>query len=126
MKNNYGNYVVQKVLKIASNINKYKLIEIILLNLDKIGDKKLILKWIHIVKSQINPNDDYGKKLLINYNIDYKHIFEDENYNSNCTNNNLMYHNTNHSKNSYNLMNGFYIGNNKKSKCNFNGNFFDF
>lgn len=51
MKNNYGNYVVQKALKISCGAPKLKLIISILKNIEKIGDKKLIVKWKNIVIS---------------------------------------------------------------------------
>lgn len=57
MKNNYGNYVVQKALKISSGNPKLKLIISILKNIEKIGDKKLIAKWKNIVISCL-PNDN--------------------------------------------------------------------
>ncbi len=49
MKNNFGNYVVQKALKISTGAPKLKLIVSILKNIEKIGDKKLIIKWRNIV-----------------------------------------------------------------------------
>jgi len=67
MKNNYGNYVIQKALKLAMNKHKCKLVESILKNLEKIGDKKLIQKWKSIVQS--HATDDC-KSLLIGYGID--------------------------------------------------------
>ena len=53
MKNNYGNYVIQKALKIASEGNKRRILDLIIKNLDKIGEKKLILKWRFIVTSYL-------------------------------------------------------------------------
>ena len=57
MRNNYGNYVVQKALKLSSVSNKQKIISLILKNIDKIGDLKLILKWRLIVQDYITPDD---------------------------------------------------------------------
>lgn len=57
MKNNYGNYVVQKALKISSGTPKQKLIISILKNIEKIGDKKLIAKWKSIVINYL-PSDN--------------------------------------------------------------------
>jgi hypothetical protein len=51
IKSNYGNYVIQKALKVANINNKFTLINNILQNLDKLGDKKLMIKWKHIVDS---------------------------------------------------------------------------
>lgn len=55
MKNNYGNYVVQKALKVAKGYLKFKLIILILKNIDKIGDKKLIIKWNSIIGEHLPP-----------------------------------------------------------------------
>jgi len=54
MKNSYGNYVVQKALKLASDLNKKKILDMIIKNIDKIGEKKLIMKWKMIVQSFMN------------------------------------------------------------------------
>ncbi len=77
MKNNYGNYVVQKALKISSGSPKLKLIISILKNIEKIGDKKLIAKWKSIVisclPSEIEMNNVDGEliyKLLKSIPID--------------------------------------------------------
>lgn len=82
MKNNYGNYVVQKALKLANDKFKYKLIDIIMKNLDKIGDKKLISKWKLIVQSRLEENDEIGKNLLERVKSDInKTEIEDNNLN---------------------------------------------
>jgi hypothetical protein len=57
MKNNFGNFVVQKALKMANESrdkNLLKLIQLINKNLEKIGEKKLILKWRSIINSYDN------------------------------------------------------------------------
>ncbi len=79
MKNNYGNYVVQKALKLANDKNKYKLIDIIVRNLDKIGDKKLISKWKSIVQSRIEENDEMGISILKKVNSENKYPEQEEN-----------------------------------------------
>jgi len=53
MKNNYGNYVVQKALKLASEANRKRIIDLVMKNIDRIGEKKLILKWKLIVQSYV-------------------------------------------------------------------------
>jgi hypothetical protein len=53
IKSNYGNYVIQKALKVASVNHKFSLINNILQNLDKLGDKKLMIKWKHIVDGNL-------------------------------------------------------------------------
>ena len=59
MKNNFGNFVVQKALKMANDKNLLKLLQLIIKNLEKLGEKKLILKWRSIVQN-------YDKQLLKN------------------------------------------------------------
>jgi len=62
MKNEYGNFVIQKALKLSENINRKKLIKLIQKNVEKIGDKKLIIKWKNIVNSYVNTNCDLFNK----------------------------------------------------------------
>jgi len=57
MKNNYGNYVVQKALKLANEVNRKLIIDMVLKNLERVGDKKLIMKWRFIVQSYISQNE---------------------------------------------------------------------
>ena len=52
MKNNFGNYVIQKALKLSINEDKKKLGEEVDKNIYKLNDRKLILKW----KSIVNPH----------------------------------------------------------------------
>ena len=49
MKNNFGNYVIQKALKISSGELKQKLAEKISKNIYDFRDKKLIAKWKRLV-----------------------------------------------------------------------------
>lgn len=49
MKNNYGNYVVQSALKLATEDFRDKLTNNMLDNIDRIKDKKLISKWKIII-----------------------------------------------------------------------------
>ena len=51
MKNDYGNFVIQKALKLSQNHNRKRLVKLIQKNVDKIGDNKLIFKWKNIVTS---------------------------------------------------------------------------
>mgnify|MGYP002144530269 CR=1 FL=1 len=57
MKNNYGNYVVQKALKLSKDENRNKLVNSIIKNIDKIGDRKLIMKWQSIINNYVNIHD---------------------------------------------------------------------
>jgi hypothetical protein len=72
MKNNFGNFVVQKALKMSTENNMIKLLQLIHMNLEKIGDKKLITKWRSIVQN-------YDKQLS-------KQRMYIENTERNCTN----------------------------------------
>ena len=56
MKNSFGNYVIQKALKISISEDKKKLIEEVSKNIYKINDKKLILKW----KSILDNYNEYS------------------------------------------------------------------
>ena len=49
MKNNFGNYVIQKALKISKGEMKNLLINTVSRNISKLNDKKLISKWKSIV-----------------------------------------------------------------------------
>ncbi len=57
MKNNYGNYVVQKALKISSGVYKAKLLNILAKSIEKIGDKKIMGKWRSIIGKFANKNE---------------------------------------------------------------------
>ena len=54
MRSNYGNYVIQKAIKIAKGENKNKLIFNAAKEINKINDAKLILKWKSILSPHIN------------------------------------------------------------------------
>ena len=51
MKSNFGNYVIQKALKIAIGENKKILVNEVNNNIYKLNDKKLIEKWKKIILS---------------------------------------------------------------------------
>jgi hypothetical protein len=57
MKSSFGNYVIQKALKIAVNENKAKLVEAILNHVEKLCEKKLINKWKKLVEESVNKNN---------------------------------------------------------------------
>ena len=57
MKSNYGNYVVQKVIKIAEGENKKKFVFNAAKDIDKINDNKLIQKWKSLLSPHINELD---------------------------------------------------------------------
>ena len=49
MKNNFGNYVIQKALKLCSGNDRRKLVIEVSKNIFKLNDKKLISKWKNLV-----------------------------------------------------------------------------
>ena len=54
MKNNYGNYVIQKALKLSSGKYKKLLVINVQNNINKLKEKKLILKWHSILQPYLN------------------------------------------------------------------------
>lgn len=56
MKNSYGNYVVQKALKVAKGTNREVLAVNVNKNIYKLYDKKLIAKWRAIVSFYLESN----------------------------------------------------------------------
>jgi hypothetical protein len=58
--------VVQKALKVASLSNKLNLINNILQNLCKVGDKKLTIKWKHIIDGYVEECMKYSNMILNN------------------------------------------------------------
>ncbi len=56
MKNSYGNYVVQKAIKMSTGNSKIIIITVISKNLDKLTDKKLINKWKTIINNSLFLN----------------------------------------------------------------------
>jgi hypothetical protein len=76
MKNNYGNYVVQKALKLSQSPFKEQLITAIIKNIEKIGDKKLIMKWQSIVTSHLNYNPFIEDGSSVNIDCLNKRVFK--------------------------------------------------
>lgn len=66
MKSSFGNYVVQKALKVAKRETKSKLVETILTHVDKLGERKLINKWKKIVDDSLGGN--FNKNHVSNNN----------------------------------------------------------
>ena len=56
MKNPFGNYVVQKALKLSSGLYKNKLIGFIKKSIEKFQDKKLVVKWNNILSNFTSKN----------------------------------------------------------------------
>ena len=57
MKSNYGNYVVQKVIKLAEGENKKKFVFNAAKDIEKINDSKLIQKWKSLLSPHLNELD---------------------------------------------------------------------
>ena len=53
MKNNYGNFVIQKALKLSSGENKKKLIIEVSKNIYMLNDNKLIMKWKDLILNEL-------------------------------------------------------------------------
>ena len=58
MTNNYGNFVVQKGLKLAKGTLKVFLIVAVIKNIDKMGDRKLILRWKNIITANLPEENE--------------------------------------------------------------------
>ena len=53
MKNNYGNFVIQKALKLSSGENKKKLVIGVSKNIYMLNDNKLIMKWKDLILNEL-------------------------------------------------------------------------
>lgn len=62
LKNNYGNYVIQRVLRYSTGNYKLNLINLTIKNMEKLGDRRLILKWKGIIDSVIIDNHNIHNK----------------------------------------------------------------
>ena len=54
MRSNYGNYVIQKAIKLSKGENKKKLVFNAAKDINKLNDAKLIIKWKSILFPHIN------------------------------------------------------------------------
>jgi len=66
MKSNYGNYVVQKALKLSKGPLKATLLSLIINNINKVGERKLASKWSSIIMCSM---DNSGFPENVNYNL---------------------------------------------------------
>ena len=57
MKSNFGNYVIQKAIKLAKNEYKEKLVLNASKYINKLNDAKLIIKWKSILMPYIKEID---------------------------------------------------------------------
>jgi len=72
MKDNFGNFVMQKALKIASNINRNNLLDLMIKDLSKLGEYKLICKWQEIINSYTGETKS---KKMYNRNSSFDQFF---------------------------------------------------
>lgn len=59
MKNSYGNYVVQKALKIAEGEDKKSIVQSIQNNIPVISDKKIRQKWTVLLEQGIENDPNF-------------------------------------------------------------------
>jgi len=65
MRHSYGNYVIQKALKLSNGVIKKNYISLIMRNIQKLNDKKLIYKWTTIVENSVRTSDQGDNKKII-------------------------------------------------------------
>jgi hypothetical protein len=65
MRHSYGNYVIQKAIKLSTGISKRNYISLIMKNINRLQDKKLIIKWVSIIESANLNNDNETVKQSI-------------------------------------------------------------
>lgn len=97
MKSSYGNYVVQKALKLSNGHSKTKLTNHIKKSIDKMVDKKLVKKWQHILDTIQGKNMALGKGHNFFRKRSHESIFSGDSANSHHSNNGKIF---NHSFNS--------------------------
>jgi hypothetical protein len=68
MKNAFGNYVIQKALKISSGFHKVKLSNNIKKQLEKMQDTKMVSKWKGILNNISSNNLMVNQKIKLNSN----------------------------------------------------------
>ena len=107
MKSSFGNYVVQKALKVSNEENRNKLVETILNNIEKLNERKLIDKWKKIVSNSkgicLSPCEDYNYNNNNSINLSPNNSFGS--LNSNCSNRSFNIKNTNMNINNLNINN---------------------
>lgn len=70
MKNHYGNYVIQKALKISEGEEKSILLKNVIKNINMLTNKKILLKWQSIVMPHIGSELKVSE-LFANNNVNY-------------------------------------------------------
>lgn len=69
IKSNYGNYVIQTAVKFSKGNYKYMLINAIEMNIDCLGERKLMNKWKNIIVSNLQEYSNYMRNQTGNYFI---------------------------------------------------------
>ena len=69
MKSNYGNYVIQKAIKLAKGDYKQKLVFNAAKDINKLNDSKLIQKWKSILSSNVKELSKEQMKYLEEQNF---------------------------------------------------------
>ena len=69
MRSNFGNYVIQKAIKLSKGENKNKLVFNAAKDVNKLNDNKLIIKWKSILSSHIIDLSSEQKNLLKQLNF---------------------------------------------------------
>ena len=69
MRSNYGNYVIQKAIKLAQGDYKQKLIYNAAKDINKLSDQKLIKKWKYILFPHIKELTNEQKEILKEQNF---------------------------------------------------------
>ena len=69
MRSNYGNYVIQKALKLSKGENKNKLVYSAAKDVNKLNDNKLIIKWKSILSPHIKDLSPEEKKNLTEHDF---------------------------------------------------------
>jgi hypothetical protein len=118
----FGNYVIQKALKLSNQVHKNRLISLILRDIKKLDDKKLIEKWKLIVNNSQSNDKNFTRT------SNYQCKFGEENLNVpnfNYVNSNLISNNQNYNSNSRVIYGSPYLmlNTNLKYNNNFYGNF---
>jgi hypothetical protein len=103
IKNNIGNSIIQKTLKVVNDQYRLKLIQYVETNIERIGDRKLIQNWRMTTNNIINieiMTNDYSN--LMPYNHPY---IMNTNYYNQMFNNSLTYNNNYFFNNMYSNVN---------------------
>ena len=69
MRSNYGNYVIQKAIKLSKGEIKNKLVFNAAKDVNKLNDSKLIIKWKSILSPHIKDLSPEQMKILTEQNF---------------------------------------------------------